>query len=103
MSDEPLTEQELDDLEARGARCASAKLPGPLHRRLVAQARRAAALAAEHAALREGLREAVQACKTFHTLAGVTHLGEPGWDIYERNAPEMQRWKRLLAAGEEEK
>ena len=68
MSDEPLTEQELDDLEARGARCASAKLPGPLHRRLVAQARRAAALAAEHAALRDTLEPLAERC---HVLAAL--------------------------------
>jgi hypothetical protein len=34
------------------------------------------------------LKEAMNAVQTFH--------GKPAWDIYEKRAPEWQRWKRIL-------
>jgi hypothetical protein len=37
----------------------------------------------------QALKEAMQAVKTFH--------GSAAWEIYERKAPEWQRWKRILA------
>jgi hypothetical protein len=38
--------------------------------------------------LREALKEAMDAVRTFH--------GKPAWEIYENRAPEWQRWLRVL-------
>lgn len=45
-----------------------------------------------HEKLVEAVREALGAIKVFH--------GEPGWDIYESNAPEMKRIAAALAEAE---
>lgn len=39
--------------------------------------------------LLEALREAMEALKTFH--------GPDCWDIYEKNSPEMKRWRAAIA------
>lgn len=53
-----------------------------------AQEAEAVKLMDSHFELRCALREAMNAVLIFH--------GEAAWEIYEKKAPEWQRWKRVL-------
>lgn len=54
----------------------------------MSEAQEAVNLTDSHFELRCALREAMDAVRIFH--------GKPAWEIFERQAPEWQRWKRVL-------